>query len=358
MGKIVRRSRLTARLAAGALALLLAAHAAATAWVLAQHPFVRPVVARTSEDLRLALERAVAREVTPEWLVPRMQQALGEEDLFRLQLYLDLADENDVALPDHLDALARAKLAAHQGKLALARDCAACAWDILSCPSLGLIGACGLPVEISPLGDLNALRRAAAAWAAGDEIDRVDAGLAVVGLAATGAIVVSGGSSATAKVGAAAIRVGRRMGTVSARLTRALGEAVDGLILWDRVPAAIVSRNFDQALDAAKYARLSDMAGDIGVVYTRTSAAEAIHLMRYADDAGDLKRLARVAEAAGPETRKSFEVLGKARVIRLLDRVAGMAILAIGLIGSLAGIVLSLLGSFLARRLRSALRAA
>jgi hypothetical protein len=333
------------------LSLLVGLHAALTVWTLSHEPFARPVIARSAAEARLAFERAMAREVTPAWLLPRFEAALAAEDLDQLEMYGELARSHGIALPPDAVARAEALRAEHDGTLAQAGDCLACAWDIGNCPTLAALGACNLTVEVTPLGDLNALRRAAVDWATGAPVDGIEAGLAVAGLAATGAIVVSGGTSASAKLGVTAIRVGRRMGTLTAGLGRVLADTVDGLIRWERLGAAVISRNFDEAVDAARLARLSGMAGDLGVVYQRTSAAAAIDLLRHADDAADLRRLARTAEAAGPDSRKVLEVLGKARTFRLLDRVAGAALAA-----SLAGVAMSLLASLALRLVRRALR--
>lgn len=339
-----------------ALGLTLVLHAGVTIWALSRNPFARPIVARSAAEVKLALERAMAQQVTPEWLTARLSMAVAAGDVDRIALYQDLATEHGIALPPALQADAQLVMASHEGMLATVRDCMSCAYDIRNCPSLAMIGVCSLPVEISPLGDLNVLRRAAVAAATGNEVDGIEAGLAVIGLAATGAIVVTGSTSATAKLGATAIRVGRRLGTVSVQLTKHLGEAVEGLIRWDRVPAAIRTREFDAVVDVAKFARLSEMSADLGQVYERTSAVESIGLLRYADDADDLRRLSRVAEAAGKDTRKAFEVLGKARAFRLLDRVANIVLLAMGMVALLLSQLASLLLWLVLRGLRRALR--
>src|SRR5690606_37209638 len=126
------------------------------------------------------------------------------------------------------------------------------AWDITKCRTIAMLTACGLTGQVSPLGDLMALGDAAANWAQGKPVDEVDAGLAVLGLAATGAVVVSGGSSAAVKLGAGAFRAGRRMGAIGAGLPRALAETAGGLIRWGEMRAAIRSRNFGKAVDGAK----------------------------------------------------------------------------------------------------------
>lgn len=323
-----------------------------TGWVLSQNPFAAPLIARSADEARVAFQRAMALRVTPDWLTPRLVGAVIEEDSDLIRLYRDLADDHGIALPADLTARADAVLRAEEGILATASDCATCAYDIAACPTIAMVGACAIPVELTPLGDLNALRRVGVAWSTGEEIDRLDAGLALVGLAASGAILVSGGTSATAKVGATMLRLARRSGALSLRMSATLGDAVSGLVRWDRLPAVLAGDlPLDDAVDAARWSGLTALAEDAGTLSRNTSGAEALSLLRRVDSAEDLARLARVSQAAGPDTRKVIAVLG-ADALRLLDRVSHLALAAIGLVTLVATQIATLVLGLLARILR------
>ncbi len=283
-------------------------------WVLSQNPFATPLIDRTASEIRLSLERALAGEITAQWLEPRLDQAIAADDPDRVRLLLDLSAEHQRALPPALEARARGLLASHDGTLAQIADCGTCAVDITACRSLALISACALPFELSPLGDLNALRRAGADWLNDADVDEVEVGLATLGLGATAATIVSGGSSATVKFGATMLRLARKMGAMPTGLMRALRAA---------------------ATAGDEGVALGGLVTDLGRVRTATSTAETLTLLRLADTPDDLARLARLAEAAGPDTRKAVEVLGKARAFRLLTRVSDLAVAAIGLIALL-----------------------
>lgn len=329
---------------------------AASGVILARHPFAAPMVERTGAEARAALARAVAATVSPEWLAPRLAAAVAEGDADAAALHLELAAEHGIALPEDLHAEAEALVAARGGTWETAADCAACAWDITACRTLAQIGACAIPVELSPLGDLNALRRAGTDWITGAEVDEVEAGLALVGLAATGAILVSGGTSLTLKAGATALRMARRTGALTPGLGRALADAGRGLIRWQELPAVLGRRvPVETAVDQARWAALGAMAADIGRIAARTSPAEALTLLRHAEDGADLARLARLAEAAGPDTRKSLAVLGKARAFRTLARLSDLALAAVGALALLAAQVGALLASAAKLLLRRAL---
>lgn len=296
--------------------LWMAATLVASLWVMSQNPFAAPVVARTANEARLALARAVAREVTPEWLLPRLDQALEDEDPDAVELYAVLAADHGILLDPGRLARIESFRAAQSGTLATIAACGACIADIAACRSIALIGACVIPFELSPAGDVAALGRAGTAYVGGTEVDEIEASLAAIGLGATAATLASGGTSASVKVGATALRVARKMGALQPGMLGA------------------VRRAALKGTDGVE--ELSAIAADFGKLRDKTSTAEALVILRHADDPADLARLGRVADAAGPDTRKTLDVLGKARTFRLLDRVAGITLAMIGLLVLLA----------------------
>ena len=213
---------------------------------------------------------------------------------------------------------------------ATAAACTVCMADIATCPSAALLGACAIPFELSPLGDLAALRRAGLAWWSDEEIDALDAGLAAIGLGATGAIVLSGGSSLTVKAGAGMLRTARRMGTLTPGLARLLDVS-----------------------DATARPALRVVAANLGTVRRATSTADTLRLMRLVDTPDDAARLARIAEAAGEKTPRTLAVLGKSRAFRATTRVTRAAAGTLALLWltalQLATIAATALGSRLAR---------
>ena len=322
------------RLAYLSLLLMSLATGAASLWALAQNPFAQPLVARTADELRLALDRQMARALPPEALIARLEQALSEGDRDRAGMLADLAGRQGVALPAAKAEAAR-QLAEGPGLLDGVAECGACAWDVRSCASLKLIAACALPVELTPLGDANALRRQAMHWAEGEEVDGLETGLALVGLGATAVVVVSGGASAGLKGGATGARMARRMGTLSPGLTRTLRETADVPVVWSAAVPYLAGRvPLDAVVDTARLGRLGRVAGDPGEVARHTSAAEALVLLRHVETAEDAARLARLSAVAGRDTRLTLEVLGPARAFRALTRVTDLALATIGLVAA------------------------
>ncbi|WP_333830088.1 hypothetical protein [Pararhodobacter sp.] len=323
-----------------------------TGAVLQQSPFTAPFVERSTHDVQRALERATARTVTPEWLLPRLTEALAEEDRDRVTMLTALAQDHAITLPAPLPEQIAAFEAAQEGWLRGATDCALCAYDIMSCPSITLIGACAVPVELTPLGDINALRRAAVAALSGEEPDQLEVGLAVVGLGATGLVVVSGGSTVTLKAGATMLRLARRLGTLTPGLMRSLRSASDIPVVWSRMPDFALGRApLSAVTDTARLSDLGRMTQNVGTLGRNTSTADALVLLRHVDSAEDAARMARLSTAAGPGTRRTVEVLGKTRAFRALVRLSNAAIAALALIYALALQLLLLAGSWAGSRL-------
>ena len=307
---------------------------AATAWALAANPLAAPFVERTEAGLALALERAVRLRASPEWIEAALADAVAAGDADRAAMLLGLADDLGRTVPrDEAEAL----VAARGGWAAAAADCARCMADTARCRSARALAACAVPFELSPLGDVNALRRAGVELAAGGEVDRLEVGLAAVGLGATAALLATGGTSGAVKAGAGLLRMARRMGTLPPALARLARQA---------------------ATEPAARAALRATAADLARVRAAAGTGAALRLVRLADGPDDAARLARVAEAAGPRTERTVAVLGKSRAFRATVRLSRAAAGTLALLWlsvvQLATILAARLG---ARALRAAARA-
>lgn len=303
--------------------LLLAAPLGFGLWGLSQNPFAQPMIERSTEEAARALEAAFHRQFTPDWLESELRLALAKPDPARVIWLADLAGSEGLALPEEL-TLEIAQIREAEGSiLAQAGDCLACAWDPARCQALAELALCAVPVELSPLGDLNALRRQGFNYATGAEVDKLEVGLSLVGLAATGAILVTAGGSTVVKAGTGTLRLAKRMGSLPPGLLRTLSDSADLPVNWSAVMRAAP---IEEITDAAKLQRLGALTGDLGRIAKNTSTAEALVLMKHIDGAEDAARMAKVSDLAGAKTLSRVEVLGKARAFRALVRVSDLAI--------------------------------
>ena len=326
----------------------------ATGWALSTNPLAAPLVERTGTDLILSLERSVRRGASEEWIDAALRSAMAAEDAERAAMLVALADDLDRPVDTDLRAAAATLAAARAGWSGFASDCAACVADVAQCPSTDALLACAVPFELSPLGDANALRRAASAWAAGADVDRFEAGLAALGLGATAAAVTTGGATLPIKAGAGLMRMARRMGTVTPGLQR----LVSAVARPDRAADVVRGTAPVAALvDAGAAGRLRDVAADLGRVREAAGTAPTLRLLRVVDGPADARGLARTATAMGPRTERTFAVLGKARTMRAglrLTRGAAAALILLWL--TAVQFAVALAGWLGGRLLRTVLR--
>ncbi|MDT8856564.1 hypothetical protein RNZ50_16355 [Paracoccaceae bacterium Fryx2] len=331
------------RLVRAGLGLTLAASLALTGWAgygIAQDPALAAFTERGADEIRAATDRLMAREATPERIAALLAIRLEESprNWVAITSLEGVSADRALPLPAGLLAAREAAWAADTGWATLAADCALCAYDPGTC-TLSNVLVCQVPIALTPVGDIAGITRGAAAWAAGTDVDEIDVGLSIVGLAATALVLASGGSAALVKAGAGTARLARRMGLLSPRLTALGSDALRHGIDWAALPAARSADDLARTLRPAALAPVIAVTTDMGRLRTATGSTEALHLLRYIDDAPDARRLANAAEALGPRTVGRIEVLGKARLMRATLRwsEATWALLA-GIWGMFAGL--------------------
>ncbi|MCA2011466.1 hypothetical protein LCM17_08235 [Cereibacter sphaeroides] len=313
---------------------------------LARLPVFEPLVARAESELAAAYERALEREATPEALAARLEARLDEDprDWVVIDGLVALAAEEGIALP--ADLIERRTLldAEDNGWIATGLDCLSCSWDLREC-ELSAALSCGVAVNLTVIGDLVALVREGGHYLANEEVDQIDLGIAFVGIAATGLVVFSGGTSYTVKIGSGLLRVAHRMGRLAPEILTLFRRAVTLGVDWRGLRAV---RSADELAALARPAVLRpavEVAQDLGRLNTRLGTRQALHLMGAIDTPSDAARIARASDALGPRTVGAFEMLGKSRFLRTGLRFSDEVVAVIGGIfaamGSLAGLMAS-----------------
>ena len=338
--------RRTLRLAFG---LTTAATLVASTWTIAQSPFATPYRERTAAELSVALDRALHQSLTPAIVEAKIADALGAGGADEAAAILRLADARGVAVTEDTRRAVQSAEEAASGWSA----CLACALTAEACPDLTRVAACNLPLELTPVGDVKAIMRALTAYVLGDDIDKIDLSLGVVGLGSTVAILATGGSSATVKAGATALRLARKTGTISAGLLGELTTLARASLRLDRAGDVLrgAARPAD-LLDGVAATRLASAASDMGRLTAALPAGDAFALLKHAESTGDLARIARVAETAGTEARGSFAILGATRALRLTHRLAELSLIALALLAAVLGQVLTIVLWLIRARLR------
>ncbi len=306
---------------------------------IAANPALAPIREAARDEISALVEAQVARAATPGYLADLLEARLAEEprNWIAIDALTGLAIERAVDLPADLAARLESQRAADFGLLARAASCAICAYNAAAC-SLSEVFACQAPVALTPVGDLIGVVRAGTAYASGQDIDQIDLALSVVGLGATGAVLLSGGTSVPVKAGAALAKTARSMGRLSPALVDMARGAMRGGVDWAALPAVRSLDDLAATLRPAALAPLTQALSDLERLRVAVGSTGALHLLPMAGSAADARKLALAGEALGPRTIASAEVLGKARLFRATLRISGIGW---SLLSSLGGVMLS-----------------
>ncbi|MEM7614314.1 MAG: hypothetical protein AAF245_04670 [Pseudomonadota bacterium] len=348
---------------ARALRLSAVATLAVTLWLLWQTPPAQYFREATAPEVRLAVDRLSGRTFDQAWLDGTITGALSEtpvnwpliESATAFATARDMTPSPEVARSLNGAQTTRASATAR------ASNCIACASGDPTCQMSNDGLACALGVELTPIGDVRVLLREGQAYADGAPVDNISVALAGIGLGATAAILVSGGSTATVKGGVALTRVARRAGHLSPALQARLAHLGHRAIDWSKLPKTAV-----QAFDPAVYraavrgrvlAQGADLAADLDRMRQAMPASHALRLLGRIDTAQDARRMAKLSTGAGARSLAVVHRLGKTRAFRLtlrLSRVgrtlAGLAIaLAVQALGLLLVRAQTLLARLIAR---------
>lgn len=317
--------RLVRRLLALALVASLALTVLTTARV-ALDPALSPLREATGAEIIAATDRMLATGATPARIEELVLTRLAESprNWASLTAIRALADERGIPLAPDTAAAYDESLAEDDGLIKQAGDCARCIWDVTQC-SLNTVLICRAPVDLSFVGDLAGVARAGSAYVTGTQVDEVDLGLSVVGLAATAAILVSGGTSVAVKAGAGAVKVARGMGRLSDGVTDMARVAVKTGVRWDALPAVRSADDLAAALRWEAFAPLAATLTDVERIRSVAGTTDMLHILPMIDTATDARRIANAAEALGPKLVGRAEVLGKAKLIRATTRITGVA---------------------------------
>ena len=317
--------------------------AVATLAVLTQKPFVEPYVDKTVANARLALERAVKRQLTPDWVGAELDAAVDGNDLARTELLLELTARNRIPVADLHLARARKYVEREKGVVATLERCAACAADPAECKTPSVFLFCNVPAEFTVIGDAKTLVEAGSdAAAAGDTVDRIDVALATVGIAATALTPLTGGTSYTVKAGATTLRVARRMGKLGRGIGRVLNKTADIPFRWRKIDDFVRTGNLELLTDTRRLRGIAELSEHIGTVAKRAGPVEAVFLLKHVERGTDAAELARISKVAGKRTREAVELLGLAKAARAVRRLSHLLMTAIGLTLALVGQLLVL----------------
>ncbi|WP_312797819.1 hypothetical protein [Tianweitania sp.] len=250
--------------------------------------------------------------VPSEQILVNARQALAEGDGELAASYLVLADQRTLTMPEDLrQAVADAT----------AFDVADFGGDVWA----GFVHgeattpagfAAALALDLTAIGDVKDLMVQAAAY---PDHDILIMSLASIGLALTGASVVSVGAATPAKLGASTLKIARKARLLRPRFVTVMARELRGALKIGKVEeAATALRRLDfttarraaaESLDRAVLSRLQDSAVDLGRVGRRQGVRGTLETLALVDEPVRLRRLAAISEQFGPGYRAVLRVV-------------------------------------------------
>ena len=324
---------------------------------IANDPLASRLIERSAAEFAAKIESELARFATPDELHKQISEELTQEprNWIVITSLEELASARSIPLSPELSAARQEAYDDDYSYLNQIKTCASCMVDTESC-TLSQALICNAPISFTPIGDVIGLGKAGVAGVTGGEIDQIDLALSAIGLTATAAVVVTGGTSYSVKIGASILKTARKMSLLPPKLigliTDTARKAVD--------PALLSFSDPIKAVNVDALAPLSKIAGDLTRVSGKLSNAETLHLLRYIDGPQEARAIANATEAIGSKVVGTVKVLGKSRFMRAALRYSDEFIAVVGgLIGLFTSFILLLTGifkSFALSRLRAYLR--
>ena len=259
----------------------------------------------------IALEQALRSELEVEplnWVVIDSIESIGDSMSIAFteetQSYLDTARATDHSF------------------LHTAAECARCAWDSSSC-QLSKAMVCGTVVSMTPIGDVAGIASAGADYWNGNEIDKLDAALSMIGLGATAMSFGTAGSSLTVKAGAGFLKFAYQTGNIPPSIARVLRKAASEGIDWAQLRSVRSLEDIKSIMRMDVLSPATNAVSSLSGLVTTAGVQQSLYLLSNSKNIAELQTLSRVSVVWKDETAGFLRVIGKNRIIRNSLKVAG-----------------------------------
>lgn len=216
---------------------------------------------------------------------------------------------------------------------------------------VGVAGA--ITSDFTVVGDVRDLWEQYQLYAQGKPVNELIVALAGVGVGLTAATIVSAGSASPAKGGVSTAKLATRAGNLTPGFQKVLiKQAGDVFDYKSFLVVAKAEKSMDgirsaavRAYNPAALKSLQNTTDSLNTIRKSSSTADAIHMMKYVDNADDLVQLEKITVKYGSQTKGIVKVLGKGalRSVKVLRKTTE---LMIGLIASLISGLASLVSTY------------
>ncbi|MCP5432514.1 MAG: hypothetical protein H6923_04505 [Alphaproteobacteria bacterium] len=277
---------------------------------------IQPVIELTPVE---AVREEVREVTTGDQIGTRIVGALARNDYDEALMYRDIARDASLTLPpDATDALERAgtfgATAARAGSQVVV--------GFLTGEAESLAGMTGAVVsDLTVVGDIRDIAQEGSKLVQNEPYNELVLGLSVIGVAATGATIATGGATLPGRVGVTILKVASKANTLTVEfartLTRLVGNAVEladlkQLLRTTKITDSAATRDAIAAYaKSLKGTELVPVLARIDDVQKNVGAVETVRLMRYVKSTDDLDDIAEMSKSLGKNTRGVIEITGK-----------------------------------------------
>lgn len=294
--------------------------------------------------------------VSPQQMGEHIQKAIDDADYADARIYLQIANDNQVNIDTQYyeqqlqqkdTRLNRIVTQTNQFVKGFAKGEASNA--------AGIAGA--ISADFTVVGDVRDLRQEYQNYQNGKAVNELIVLLSGTGIGLTALTMGSFGSTAPVKAGTSLIKVGAKTQRITRGFQKQLIRQGRKVFDWPTFTRLLkqdkslinIRRSAKRAYKPKALKPLQDMAKSTNSIRKASSTSDALHLLKYVENADDLRRLEKVTIKHGIKTKAYLKLLGKGaiRTVRVLRKSAQ-------LLWSIAASVLSgflSVGLFLTRRL-------
>ncbi|MEQ9519343.1 MAG: hypothetical protein RLN89_07875 [Parvibaculum sp.] len=303
------------------------------------------------------IKAELAGTVTPEEIDLAVNDALDKDAYEDALMYADIADY--AAIPMSIETRQRL-IDAGSLLLRVSRDTGSFFEGFLTgegSDTAGFMGA--ITSDLTVVGDLRDIGEEGSKLVAGEDYSELILGLSVVGVAATGATIASGGSALPVKVGVSLMKIAKRTGALTRAFARQLGDLVRASVNFSRLRRSLNSADlannrttrrtvteFGKTLDLTK---LTPVLDDMASLQRTAGPAESIRLLSRVESVNDLRRVTRMSSKLGTKTRGIMTLTGKTS-LRAFKTVANLVLMMLQWVWAIAAGLLTLFLGMGARR--------
>lgn len=287
----------------------------AAGWFLMPRAWNAGTLLVKADDSVELTRRGLAAELTPARLCTELELALAADDVDLAASFFALADQQGLRAPRDLRARYDAATTPAASAVRNASDFYHGVKDGEGASGAGLAGV--ITGDLTGVGDVRDLINEGRKISRGEQPDRLALGFAAVGLAVTGATIVTIGSALPARAGVTTLRVAARSGRMSKPLVAGLGRILVEAVDTEKVTAlATGAARLDlaaarEAIRPVAWARLADVAEDVSALGQKAGVRGAEDALAVANDPAEISRAVHLAETRGVGTRAALKILGR-----------------------------------------------